>query len=83
MHKLVLATTSLVLISGAAFASEVNGVIAKFNPAARVVTLEGGKSFTIPRDVALPLLQRGGHISIQLDDEGDKVDSVLIPPSMM
>lgn len=77
MKTLVLAAASLAFMSGAALASSSNGMIAKFNPYTRVVTLESGKSFTIPRDVALPALQVGEKVSIQLNDEGDKVTSVL------
>ncbi|WP_269931745.1 hypothetical protein [Aminobacter sp. HY435] len=77
MKTFVLAAASLAFMSGAALASSSNGMIAMFNPSARVITLENGKSFTIPRDVALPPLQVGERVSIQLNDEGDKVTSVL------
>ncbi|AWC23363.1 DUF1344 domain-containing protein [Aminobacter sp. P9b] len=77
MKTLVLAAASLAMMSGAALASSQNGMIAKFNSSARVITLESGKSFTIPRDVALPPVQVGEQVSIQLNDEGDKVTTVL------
>ncbi len=78
MTKVVLAAAAtLAFMSGAAFASSTNGVILKMNPAVRVITLESGKSFTIPRDVPLPNMQVGEKVSIQLNDEGDKVTAVL------
>lgn len=77
MKTLVLAAASLAMMSGAALASSENGMIAKFNSSARVITLDNGKSYTIPRDVALPPVQVGEQVSIQLNDEGDKVTTVL------
>lgn len=83
MRKLILAAASLALMSGAAFAGEANGIVAKFNSEARVITLDSGKSFTVPRDVALPAIMVGSRVSIQLDDENDKVDNVFASHSMM
>ncbi|PWK65842.1 DUF1344 domain-containing protein [Aminobacter sp. AP02] len=77
MKTLILTAASLAFMSGVALASSSNGMIAKFNPYTRVVTLDGGKSFTIPRDVPLPALQVGEQVSIQLNDEGDRVTDVL------
>lgn len=77
MKKFILAAASLAFMSGAALASSNNGVVMKFSPASRVITLENGHSFTVPRDVALPAFQIGEKVSIQLNDEGDKVTSVL------
>ncbi len=83
MNKFFLAVASLVLMSGAALATEANGIVTKFNPQTRVITLNGSKSFTIPRDVALPAVHVGGHVSILLNDEGDRVQSVLTSRSVM
>lgn len=77
MKKLLLAVASLAFMSGAALASSNNGVVMKFSPASRVITLENGHSFTIPRDVGLPNVQVGEKVSIETNDEGDKVTSVL------
>lgn len=77
MKKIILAASAIALMSGAAFASSSDGVIKNFNRDTRVITLENGKSFTIPRDVALPALQNGEKVSIQLNDEGDRVTGVL------
>ncbi|WP_269930226.1 DUF1344 domain-containing protein [Aminobacter sp. HY435] len=77
MNKLILAASALVIMSGAAMAASSNGVVSTFNDNTRVITLESGKSFTVPRDVALPTIQAGEQVSIILNDEGDRVTAVL------
>lgn len=79
MRKLILAAAALTLMSGAALATEVDGVVAKFNPAVRVITLKNGDSYTIPRDVAIPpQLAPGQKVAISEHDNGTKIDSVLV-----
>ncbi len=80
MKKIIIAASALAFMSGAAFASSNNGIIKHYDATARVITLESGKSYTIPRDVALPPLQVGEKVSIQLNGERDKVTSVLTKP---
>lgn len=77
MKKLILAASALSIISGAAFASPASGIVGNINTVTRVITLESGKSFTVPHDVALPAIQAGDTVSLQLNDEGDKVQAVL------
>ncbi|GAA4111524.1 DUF1344 domain-containing protein [Aminobacter aganoensis] len=77
MKKIIIAASAFSIMTGAAFASSANGVVGNINSDTRVITLESGKSFTIPRDVALPAIQAGDTVSIQLNDEGDKVQAVL------
>jgi hypothetical protein len=77
MKKIILAASAVAMMSGAAFASSANGVVSQFNEQARVITLESGQSYTVPRDVAIPAIQAGEKVSIQLNDEGDKVNAVL------
>ena len=76
MKKIILAVSALALMSGAALASN-DGIVAKYNSETRVITLDNGKSFTIPRDVALPSISTGEKVSIQLNGEGDRVTTVL------
>ena len=79
MTKLVLATAALALMSGAALATEVDGVVAKFTPAVRDITLTNGESYTIPREVAIPpQLAPGKRVAIDERDNGAKIDSVLV-----
>jgi len=79
MKKIIIAASALAIMSGTALASSADGVIAKYNADVRVITLESGKSFTVPRDVALPQLQVGEKVSIQLNGERDRVTGVLKP----
>ncbi|KQU75401.1 hypothetical protein ASC75_18855 [Aminobacter sp. DSM 101952] len=77
MKKIIIAASALSIIAGSAIASPASGIVGNINTDTRVITLESGKSFTIPRDVALPALQAGDTVSLQLNDEGDKVQAVL------
>lgn len=77
MKKIILAAAALSVMSGAAFASSASGVVSKLNAQARVITLDNGQSYTVPRDVAMPAIHEGEKVSIQLNDEGDKVRAVL------
>ncbi len=79
MRKLILAASALTLMSGAALATEVDGTVAKFNPAVRVITLTNGESFTIPRDVAIPpQLAPGKRVAIDQHDNGAKIEAVMV-----
>lgn len=77
MTKTIIAASVLAIISGSAFASSATGIVRNFNADTRVITLESGKSFTIPRDVGLPAVQIGESVTIDLNDEGDRVQAVL------
>ncbi len=77
MKTILLIASPLFFLAGAALASSSGGVVAKYNHDVRVITLENGRSYTVPRDVALPPLQAGDNVSIQLNDEGDRVTAVL------
>lgn len=77
MKKIILAASAVALMSGAAFASSSDGVVGKFDPQTRVITLDNGNSYTVPRDVGLPAIQTGEKVSIQFNDEGDRVTGVL------
>lgn len=75
MKTILLIASPFIFLAGAALASD--GVVAKYNHDVRVITLENGSSYTVPRDVALPPLQAGEKVSIQLNGEGDRVTAVL------
>lgn len=77
MKKILLVVAPLILVAGAALASSRDGVIAKYNHDVRVITLENGRSYTVPRDVALPPLEAGEKVTIMLNGEGDRVTDVL------
>ena len=77
MKKILLIVAPLILVAGAALASSRDGVIAKYNHDVRVITLENGRSYTVPRNVALPPLEAGEKVTIMLNGEGDRVTDVL------
>lgn len=77
MKKIILAVSALAIMSGSALAASADGVVGKFNADTRVITLESGKSYTIPRDVAMPSIQVGEKVSLVMNDEGDRVTAVL------
>lgn len=78
MKKLILAVSAVAFMSGAALASGSEGVVAKFNPDVRVITLDNGRSYTIPRHIGLPQVQVGDKVSINTkSDDADQVTSVL------
>lgn len=77
MKNILLIVSALIFPTGAALASSLDGVVAKYSHDVRVITLENGKSYTVPRDVALPPLRAGEKVSINLNDEGDRVTAVL------
>lgn len=81
MRKLVIALGTLALMSGAAWAGSAEGVVKEFNKETKVITLEDGKSYTVPADVAVPPeVVVGGKVSIAFDgDDTTKVTSVTVP----
>lgn len=83
MNKLILAAAAIALFSGSALASDASGIVAQFNAGARVITLDHGGSYTIPRDVALPSIKVGEKVTILLNDEGDVVRNVFVSPQSM
>lgn len=78
MRKYVLVAASLAFMSSAALASQANGVVSRVNTQTRVITLENGKSYTIPRDIALPAVQAGQTVSILFNGQNDRVSAVLV-----
>ncbi len=83
MKKFVLALAAATMMTGSALAAQVDGVVKEFNMEGRAITLEDGKSFIVPADVALPPeLAVGQKVSIQTDDDKvDDVKAVLITPN--
>ena len=77
MRRLVLVISALALMTGVAVARQAQGTVARYNPSTRVITLKDGRSYTVPRDVAVPRLNVGDKVSIMFNDEGDKIKTVL------
>lgn len=77
MKRLILAISVLAIMTGVAVARQAQGIVASYNPGTRVIKLQNGRSYTVPRDVAVPRLNPGDKVSIMFNDEGDKVKHVL------
>lgn len=77
MRRLILALSVLALMSGVAVARQAQGIVASYTPSTRVIKLQNGRSYTVPRHVAVPRLNPGDKVSIMFNDEGDKIRTVL------
>lgn len=77
MRRLVIAISALALMTGAALARQAQGTVASYNPSTRVIKLQNGRSYTVPRHVAVPRLNAGDRVTIMFNDEGDKIRTVL------
>lgn len=80
MRKFVLAAAAIVMTSASAFASDAVGVVSRYNPEARVITLQSGQSYTIPRDIALPAIRVGEKVTFTFRHDGGEVTGVLTRP---
>ena len=77
MRKFALAVAAIALTSGSALASSTNGVVSSYNPQVRVITLQNGQSYTVPRSVPVPAIRAGQNVTITFRDDGDDVTNVL------
>lgn len=68
MIKSILAAVSVLALTGAAFAAEVEGVVASYDATTKMITLESGETFTVADDVELDGLMPGGKVAITYDD---------------
>jgi len=80
MRKLIIALGTLAFMGGAAWAGSAEGVVKEFNKDTKVITLEDGKSYTVPADIAIPAeVAAGAKVSIAFDgDDPTKVTSVTV-----
>lgn len=79
MKKILISAAALAAFAGSAMAAvPVSGTVTFYNPEARVITFDSGKSVTVPQDVAIPAnLSVGSHASVDFNSRGDKVDVVF------
>ncbi|MBB6468767.1 DUF1344 domain-containing protein [Aminobacter carboxidus] len=82
MRKLIIALGAAALMTGTAWAATVDGVVKEYIKETKVITLEDGKSFTVPPDVAIPPeVAVGAKVSISTaDDDATKVTGVTLSP---
>jgi hypothetical protein len=82
VRKLIIALGAAAFMSGVAWAATVDGVVKEYIKETKVITLEDGKSFTVPPDVAIPPeVAVGAKVSISTaDDDATKVTGVTLSP---
>lgn len=82
MKKLALALATATLLATGAFAAQTNGIVKEYNADTRVITLQDGTSFTIPKDVPIPPeVAVGKSVSIDTDNnDTTMVKTVLVNP---
>ena len=68
MMKIVLASVSVMAMTGAAFAAQVEGVVTNYDPATKMIVLESGEAFSLADGVQLDELQPGGKVLITYND---------------
>jgi len=78
MIKSILAAASVLALTGAAFAAEVEGVVTNYDAATSMITLESGETFTVADGVDLGDLQPGGKVAITYDDGTTNATSVTV-----
>ena len=67
--KTVLASAAATLVlMTAAFAAEATGVVAAIDPAARMIVLESGETFTLADGVEVEGLEPGAQVVITYED---------------
>ena len=74
MNRLMIAVSAAALLGAsslAALAAEATGAIASIDTAAGTVTLDDGKTYTLPASVDAASLQVGQSVKIMYDDGAD------------
>lgn len=78
MMKSILTAASVLAMTGAAFAAEVEGVVTSYDPATKMITLESGEAFSLADGVELDGLEPGGKVVITYDDGTTNATAVSV-----
>ena len=78
MMKSILATATVLALTGAAFAAEVEGVVTNYDATTNMITLESGETFTLADGVEVDGLQPGGKVLITYDDGTTEATAVSV-----
>jgi Cu/Ag efflux protein CusF len=70
MRTLIGAMTATLMLSGAAFAAEVEGHIKKIDVDHLTITLDNGKSYKLPGELDVSTLKEGMEIVLAYDEVG-------------
>ncbi len=69
-------TAALLMTAGAAYAEDVNGVVATFEEG--VITLEDGTMYTVPEGVEVGDLEAGANVMISFEKNGEENDVTAV-----
>lgn len=78
MHKTLIQAAAAMLLSGAAIAGEVEGVVTSYDPATRMIVLESGEAFRLADGIDLDGLEPGGKVVVTYDDGTTDATSVAV-----
>ena len=70
MRILIGAAVAMLMLSGAAFAAEVEGQIKKIDMDHLTITLDNGKSYKLPGELDVSTLKEGMEIVLAYDEVG-------------
>jgi Cu/Ag efflux protein CusF len=74
MHKMFAAATAVAMFAfaGAALAEEATGTVGSVDPAAGIIILEDGTTYTVAEGVSVEGLQPGDTVTVSFEVQGDK-----------
>jgi hypothetical protein len=78
MNKFIITTASVLGLTGAAYAAEVEGVVTNYDPATKMIVLESGEAFHVGEGIQLDALQPGGKVRITYDDGTTDATAVTV-----
>ena len=76
MKKFLATTIASLALIGTAYAATVEGVVQSIDPATRTITLQDGKTFVVPEEVAVDKLAVGAKITVTVDDTTGAVTAI-------
>jgi len=78
MTKILVTAVSILTMTAAAFAGEVEGVVTNYDPATKMIVLESGEAFRLADGVEPDGLVPGGKVVITYDDGTTDANSIAV-----
>lgn len=78
MKKFIITAASVLSLTGAAYAAEVEGVVTNYDPATKMIVLESGEAFHVADGVQLDALQPGGKVVVTYNDGTTDATAVTV-----
>lgn len=76
MKKLLMTAAIFTAMTGFALANSTTGVVQKWDPATRTLTLGNGMSYTVPKSVTMTKIHKGEKITLMTEGLNKHVSSV-------